>query len=126
MAALILQAFLSTGIKNNLINTLIIRPKMSMMIKRNFVRLISASCAVVILFSACRKRADISLPDNLIVFAASEQGISESENSIAVKLDLSRGTDRDVPVTINLTAEGLTYGTDFTTTPAAVAGVITL
>lgn len=96
------------------------------MLNRNFYRIISVSCAVVVLFAACRKRADISLPDNLIVFTASEQGISESENAITVNLKLSRGTDRDVPVTINLTPEGVTYGTDFTTTPAAVNGVLTL
>jgi hypothetical protein len=96
------------------------------MIKRSFVRLISVSCVIVILFGACRKRADISLPDNLVVFTATEQGLPESENSIVVKLNLSRGTDRDVPVTINFTPEGVTYGTDFTTTPAAVSGTITL
>jgi hypothetical protein len=97
-----------------------------MMIKINFTKLVSFSFAVVLLFGNCRKRADISLPDNLVVFTASEQGISESENAIDVNLKLSRGTDRDIPVTINLTPDGLTYGTDFTTTPAAVAGVITL
>lgn len=96
------------------------------MTKINFKRLAGVSCAVVLLFGACRKRADVSLPDNLVVFTTAEQGMTETENTINVGLKLSRGTDRDIPVTINLTVQGVTYGTDFTTTPAAVNGVITL
>lgn len=92
------------------------------MIKINFIRLVSVSCATVLLFGACRKRADVALPDNLVVFTSTEQGITESENSIEIKLKLSRPTDRDIPVTITFAPEGLVYGTDFTTTPAAANG----
>lgn len=74
--------------------------------------------AVLLFAAGCRKR-DAALADNLVNFETSAQGISESENSIIVKLTLSRGTDRDIPVTINLSADGLVYGTDFTTSPAA-------
>jgi hypothetical protein len=96
------------------------------MMKINFARLASVSFAAIILFSGCRKRADVAMPDNLIVFTSTEQGITESENSIEVKMKLSRGTDKDVPVTINFTPAGLVYGTDFTTTPAAINGELTV
>jgi hypothetical protein len=52
--------------------------------------------------------------------------MTASENTITVKLKLSRGTDRDVPVIVNLTEQGVVYGTDYTTSPAAAAGKINL
>lgn len=82
--------------------------------------------AAVILFTACRKRPDVSLPDNLVTFESTEQGLASSENAITVKIKLSRGTDKDIPVTINLTPTDMAYGTDFTTTPAAVSGKLSL
>jgi hypothetical protein len=92
------------------------------MIRANFLRAVILSLAATILFSACRKREDVSLPDNLVVFTSTAQGISESENSIGIKIKLSRGTTQEVPVTVKFTPVGVTYGTDFTTTPAATAG----
>lgn len=94
--------------------------------KIKFIRLAGVSLAAIILISACRKRADVGLSDNLVVFTASEQGMTESENSIDVKLKLSRQTDKDVPVTITFTPTGLVYGTDFTTTPEAANGEVTV
>ncbi|MEO5564171.1 MAG: HmuY family protein [Chitinophagaceae bacterium] len=96
------------------------------MIQINFVRLVLFSLSIMLLFGACRKRGDISLPDNYITFTSAEQGLNESENSIVVKLKLSRNTDRDIPVTINLTPKGVAYTTDFTTIPAAVNGVLNI
>ncbi|MEO8406079.1 MAG: HmuY family protein, partial [Chitinophagaceae bacterium] len=96
------------------------------MIKGNFTRISILSLAVIMLFSACRKREDITLPDNLLVFTSSAQGINASENSIEIKVKLSRGTTSDIPVVIHLTGQGATYGTDFTTTPAAVSNTITI
>lgn len=89
-------------------------------------RIISFVLAVVVLFAACRKRADISLPDNLVVFTSTEQGITAAENSITVKVKLSRGTDQDVPVTIKFAETGVVYGTHYTTVPAANAGQLQL
>src|ERR1051326_7024661 len=94
--------------------------------KGNLSKITVLSFAVIILFNACRKREDVSLPDNLVVFTSAAQGISSSENSIVVKVKLSRGTDHDIPVTLHFTTQGVTYGTDFTTTPAAASGAITL
>src|SRR5689334_2607982 len=107
MAVLISPVSFSTGTKNKLT----IKTKSIKMIKGNFARTIMLSLAVVVLFGACRKREDVSLPDNLIVFTSSAQGIDQSENSIVVKVKLSRGTDRDIPVVIHLTPQGVTYGT---------------
>lgn len=92
------------------------------MLRGNIFKLAVFSLSVIILFGACRKREDLSLPDNFIVFTSDAQGITESETSITVKVKLSRGTDKDIPVTINLTPQASTYGTEFTTTPAATSG----
>jgi hypothetical protein len=92
--------------------------------KRNYVKFLSLAIAAILLFSSCRKRDDVGNPDNLVIFSSTAQGITAAENSITVKLILSRNTDKDIPVTINLTPKGVVYGTDFTTTPAATAGVI--
>jgi len=64
------------------------------------------------------------LPSNYITFTSNEQGLGENENSLVVKLKLTRQTDKDVPVTVNFTTQNLTYGTDFITAPAAVSGAI--
>jgi HmuY protein len=96
------------------------------MIKINSFRVAFFSFSVFLLFSACRKREAISLPDNYISFISTEQGIAENENSIVVNLKLSRPTDRDIPVVINITAQGVVYGTDFVTVPAAAAGVLNI
>lgn len=79
----------------------------------------------IVLVTGCRKR-DAILPDNLVTFENSAQGIAEAENNITVKLRLSRPTDRDIPVTVKLTEQGVQYTHDYTTTPAATAGEIKL
>src|SRR5690242_8830908 len=92
------------------------------MIRATILRAVMFSLAATILFSACRKRDDVSLPDNLVFFESNAQGIAENENSIGIKIQLSRGTTANIPVTVKFTAQGVTYGTDFTTTPAATNG----
>ncbi len=94
--------------------------------KRKFIQFISVTFAAVMLFSACRKRDDVSNPDNLVIFESSANGITAAESSITVKVKLSRATTSNIPVTVNVTPKGVVYGTDFTTVPAAVSGVITL
>ena len=80
---------------------------------------------MVLVLVSCRKR-EAELPDNYAVFETSAQGISANETSITVKVKLSRGVNADVPVVINLNEQGAAYGTDYTTTPAATAGKISL
>jgi hypothetical protein len=96
------------------------------MTRNSFLRIAVLAFAAMIIISSCRKRTDISLPDNLVVFAASEQGLAAAENSIVVKIKLSRGTDKEIPVTINFSPEGVVYGTDFTTTPVATSNTLNL
>jgi len=84
---------------------------------RFYTRTIAFSLAVVTLFTACRKRADVSLPDNIVVFTASEQGITETEDSIFVKVKLTRPTDKDVEVKIRVTEQNV-LPAEFTTSPA--------
>lgn len=81
--------------------------------------------ATAILFTACRKKdSDLQEMDNLVNFEVTAQGISAAESSIQVKLKLSRAVTQEVPLVLNLTTSGVEYGTDFTSTPAAVSGVI--
>lgn len=97
-----------------------------MMITTRISKTIFLAISASILFGACRKRDDISLSDNLVTFESAAQGIGESENSITVKVKLSRQTDKDIPLTINLTPDKVVYGTDFTTEPAAVSGSLNI
>ncbi len=78
------------------------------------------------LLTACRKREGLSLADNFVVFESNAQGLGATESSIEVKMKLSRGTDVGIPITINLAPQNAVYGTDFTTTPAAVNGSLTV
>lgn len=80
---------------------------------------------LTLLMGACKKD-DIALPDNTLAFSAATQGISSTDNFITIALNLSRATDVAIPVVVNLDASGVTYGTQFTTTPAAVNNALSL
>jgi hypothetical protein len=96
------------------------------MFKMNTIRTIAIVSIAALIATGCRKREGAALADNLVNFETQAQGITASENNIVVKVKLVRGTDRDIPVTINLTEQGVAYGTDYSTTPAAVAGKLQL
>lgn len=96
------------------------------MLRGNILKLMVFTFAALVLFGACRKRDGFALPDNYIVFTSDAQGISETETSITVKVKLTRGTDKDIPVAIKITEQGAAYGTKYTTTPAATNGTINL
>ncbi len=93
--------------------------------RTNFTTLAMAYITGAVLISSCRKR-DALPADNFVVFETVAQGITATENSIPVRLKLTRNTDRDIPVTIDLQELGLAYGIDYTTTPAATAGKLNL
>jgi len=78
-----------------------------------------------LLLGACKK-SDPALPDNQINFSASTQGLASTDNSITVTLNLGRASDVAVPVVVALATTGVTYGTEFTTAPAAVNNEISL
>lgn len=88
-----------------------------------FINFIFLVCSAVLVLISCRKR-EAGLPDNLVTFESTAIGIRENENNAAIKLKLSRATDRDIAVTLNLTEQGAVYGTNYTTNPAARAGKI--
>lgn len=76
-----------------------------------------------LLTTGCRKREAL-LPDNLVNFETTAQGISEQEQGISLKIRLDRAVNSAVPVTIKLAEQGTQYGTDYTTIPAAVSGEV--
>ena len=88
-------------------------------------KLLSIMCAMVILFTAC-KESDPPLADNLVVFQTDKQGFSSDQTSVDVKLTLGRNVDVATDVTVTLLTTGVTYGTEFTTVPAAANGKITV
>ncbi|MFT2008013.1 HmuY family protein [Pontibacter sp. 13R65] len=75
--------------------------------------------------SAC-KDEDPPLPDNLLQFEAPAIGFEAQAGEVEVKVLLSRAADAAVPITLALQSSGLTYGTEFTTDPAASNGSISL
>ena len=95
------------------------------MFTKNLLRTAIVLSVSALFITACRKR-DAGLPDNYVVFETASQGITASESSVTVKVKTQRGVSAEVPVVINLSDFGVVYGTDYTTTPAAVAGKLTL
>ena len=91
----------------------------------NNLKRIGIIVSMIVVVIACRKR-DAELPANYAVFENSTRGISANEGNITVKVKLSRGVNADLPVVVNLTEEGLTYNTDYTTNPVASGGKISL
>lgn len=94
-------------------------------IRKRYLKAMVVFLAIFSVAVGCRKR-DALLPDNLVGFQSAAQGITENDSSITLKVQLSRATDKDIPVVVNLTPLGISYGNDFTTTPAAVAGSLSL
>jgi hypothetical protein len=80
--------------------------------------------AIAPVFSSCED--DPKLPDNVLEFEAVVAGIASEDESLTVGITLSREASNDVTINLAVNPGTLTYGTDFTTTPAATAGVITL
>lgn len=88
-------------------------------------RITALMLIVATVFSACEKD-DPPMADNLIQFEAADQGLAADLHSKDITIRLSRNTDAAIPVTVELLEAGVLYGTHYTTTPAAAAGVITL
>ncbi len=72
------------------------------------------------------KDSDPPLPDNLANFESSETGFGSDVVEKEIKVNLSRQANADVTVTISLEGTGVTYGTEFTTAPAASGNNISL
>ncbi|MBK7678583.1 MAG: HmuY family protein [Chitinophagaceae bacterium] len=93
--------------------------------KQILTKAILASFSLLLLTTGCRKR-DALEADNLVNFETTSQGINATETNITIKIELVRPTDRDIPVTINLSEQGVVYATDYTTVPATTAGKLQL
>lgn len=92
------------------------------MTKMNIGKIAALFVTLALVIGACRKKDTVlQAPDNLVNFETNAQGIGASENSIAVKLKLTRATDRNITVVVNVTEQGVVNTTDYTTTPAVSA-----
>jgi len=78
----------------------------------------------IVLLSSCTD--DPALPDNIAEFESDAQGLGASESQITVNLKLTREADADGTVAVTFVPTGLTYGTDFTTDPAASGNAVTI
>lgn len=81
--------------------------------------------SATILFGACTKETP-ALPDNLVNFESTETGIDDSELSKTIVINLSRKVETNAVLTLKLSSDQLTYGTEFTTIPVAVDQLIPL
>jgi hypothetical protein len=89
------------------------------------VNTILALLSFVLVLSSCDKD-DPPLADNLLNFETQEQGFASEASEAEVKLNLSRPADMDIAINIELLPSALTYGTEFTTNPAATANQLNL
>ena len=78
-----------------------------------------------IAFNGCKKE-EPPLPDNLVEFETTELGSDATQTDTDIKLTLSRAVEAATPVVISVQPTGVTYGTEFTTTPAATANSLTV
>lgn len=84
-----------------------------------------AAFAVVLLATGCRKR-DALLPDTLLNFETTQQGITAAEDSINVQLVLNRAEQTLLNVEVEVQEKGLVYGNSYRTNPATVNGKINI
>ncbi len=92
----------------------------------NKLRIALSLIAFSLLLTAVSCNEDPPLPDNVIAFQSSELGMEESETELDIIVHISRALSSDAVVVVGLTADGIAYGTDFTTEPAAVADQISI
>jgi hypothetical protein len=89
------------------------------------LRLITFFTATTLLFTACRKR-EATEADTLVNFETGAIGITAAENTATIKIKTTAAAKQNTAVVVKLTNVNATYGTDYTTTPAAANGEITL
>lgn len=84
---------------------------------------IALSVISALAFTACDEEPP--LPDNVIAFEATEVGMTNDESELVINLSLSRAVPADASITVGIETSGVSYGTDFTTTPAVENNSIT-
>lgn len=80
---------------------------------------------ITAVFSSCSKN-DPPLPDNLVTFTTDQLGFDEGVSELEIQINASRPVETATSVTVNLQMEGVSYGTGFTTEPAAVDNKVSL
>lgn len=86
---------------------------------------LAAICAVIgIIGAGCQQ--DPKAPDNNVQFESDALGIAADENSITIQVNFDRAITSSATLAMNVTTQGVDYGTDFTTDPAIVSGVLSL
>lgn len=80
--------------------------------------------AVAWVFSSCED--ELKLPDNKLQFESPVAGIAAEEESLTVKISLSRPASTDITASLVINPGTLAYGIDFITTPAALGNTITV
>lgn len=86
--------------------------------------LILTTICSLVFFNSCEEEPP--LPDNITEFEADQLGVTSSENELTVNFKLTREAEVDGTITLSLELTGVTYGTDFTTDPAATANTLTI
>jgi len=79
----------------------------------------------LVALAACNKK-DPALPDNLVQFSSDKLGFDSGVSELEVKIHASRAVDAVTLITVTLESDGLNYGTDYTTVPAAVNNEVSL
>ncbi len=78
--------------------------------------------SLLLVSNSCKE--DPAVPDNLVNFESNAVGSAENETTL--KIILSRAVSADTEVTISFVGTNATYGTEFTTDPAATGSLISL
>jgi hypothetical protein len=87
----------------------------------HFLLIISLATGVV----SCKK-SDPPAPDNTVNFESAKQGLEAAATETVVKINLAMASSVAVPLTLNLTNTGLSYGLEYTTEPAATNNTLSL
>lgn len=89
-------------------------------------RILYFSFLLVGLFATSCSDDDAPLPDNTVNFSATELGISETETSKSFIVNIDRKADAAVTISLTTTPKGISYGTDYTTTPATANNILNI
>lgn len=92
-----------------------------------FLRVWSLVLCVVLTgwISACSDD-DPELPDNLVAFETATAGLADDEDEIVIHLKTDRAISSATTLQITLTPDGVVYGEDFTTDPAATGNTLSV
>ena len=94
-----------------------------MKMSRFFLKVMALSVLSINLLS-CEE--DPQLPDNLVAFESAQLGFTASENELTININFSRAATNAGNINLNFETNGITYGNEFTTSPAATGNSIAI